>query len=1627
MKLKKLRILAIFMTFLVITLPIAVTAKVIDADTSKQTDSINQELERRFTEPPTGQDIIGEDIIINIAQYQPDVIRAGLLEDQGVVVYAVLSGIPTNPTVTIPRIRDVDILSYNVITNPPETPVKVGRIAYIPPRGGQISYSNMGYLAVPIMRIPKEADVPDEITLEVEARVLFDVSSGMGASPTKLVLRQQNSDEWGTTKEDNRYLDIYIQAEEIGSDSVTLNVYDDNLNPIAQGLKIKEGRKSRTLRRDRMYMPGQVFDKFDIYLKDIKNAGDTLDILVIRGGVPEGHTISPGEAAYHGSNIILEKIDIKQEEVVAYFRGPDGNRKFAKFPRQTVKPQDKDFNQTIFNQSINILGNLSQTNLTHIPKGTSLEKYNLAAQQFGSVVSTLAGQNRAFEYNGQNTSIGDFQAQYQKALIQHTKIKDLPAAVREYETLLQIYNSYEPERRQKTIALGIYPSKIKSAISFLNTLLNSPKEKRMVAQVEFIEQDGTSVSIVIQGSTLTSYGLSAKTSKAYIRIETPQNNSLKELTLGEGEAIDPNLFSIENSYWEIEDIREDSIILSATPNNRKITKTIPISNSNGVSLTIGNDSSSTTRKIYLDSIELHKEAHIVVSPNTERAFSAARFNMHLPIEKRAIGLPLFSETIEEEINKTEKLIIKLDKTLEKVGKIHDSWKKFCFGVYAAIASLNFLKAIFSPKGGRAKQVAADEFWTQHGDECRDLGLTLDECVFEKESEYHTILKNTEDAYKYADGSKYEAELGEFEVTDNNKEELSNLAYLQKRAEQNPQDESAQKEYLASLRATQDRTDLKDLLNGRKESELNSTETQKLRRDLVSNRSQRVDTLITSHQGQKDYITQIESAKNLQYRSNFDKVYLGDVVRFGDLDPTEQQQIKAQELADLNASGIQNPQDSINKITNSTFIYTSPTGKNIYFDVNDPGTESLVDFGTDQYTLSEEPFEYSLPHNPQVTFYRDGPNDGKVHRITIDSVHYAEVEYSTGGRVNTVNIFSRLNPNEVIKADETEWMDGELRDVIKDAEKNRNNKLATDLKKVEGCIGQINKAKSRGSDLVRCATSNKAYKITNDPVPMGPSCINYYSPNECRLLFNACDPVLCPASRCDLGGNWRVKDDNVVQTGIIGSSILCLHNFGIPGTDIGPKGGQVIMPICITGIYAGLQNLRTVLLEYNDCLKRSLVDGESVGVCDLIRSYYICDILWKEATAIFNLKDGLLRSVIEKVRGDEDEGSEYTDFDASMDQAVNGLKYFTQGYAKNTFAQFSGGSLPEVGGEICKSAIFGKMPGMGSFTEQLLRPESPPQFTAILDKVPYTDIPDRPRAEYQVYYRIYAGANEPITFSVYLKQSGVESQRLPVIPILQNKRLPADAFDSETRNFVAPEGYNQVCVAYNSPSYGLREECGFGKTSSGFAMEYAANRLAQMEATEGGIQMAEQCNPSGSRFSAAGANHLTNVGRIAAGGFSSGLLETGIVRVCSGVAPGEEKEWTRVGECWEKEGKQGRNLGSCWLHLPSAKSIVTEYATGQEDWGKIGEELADLSDKTISDMAAYANNLGIHLGYLTEEEITKARTLIVQEKANNNWNLVAKTYSDLINSPIANAALILQFRMELADWYRRWGDSLANTP
>ncbi|MBT4577196.1 hypothetical protein HOB91_02610, partial [Candidatus Woesearchaeota archaeon] len=196
------KLASMFMMFLVLTLPVA-SAQFAKTNLGDQSRNIGDEIERRVTTSPTVSDIIGEDIIINVKEYQPAILRTGILEDQGAVVYAILSGTPSNPSITIPKIHDVDILSYNVVTVPEGLPVRIGKPRYFRDRTQTLTYDNMGYLQIPIARIAKESNVPDELIIEVEARVLFDVSSGLGKSPTKMVIREKSSE----TKVDNqRYL-----------------------------------------------------------------------------------------------------------------------------------------------------------------------------------------------------------------------------------------------------------------------------------------------------------------------------------------------------------------------------------------------------------------------------------------------------------------------------------------------------------------------------------------------------------------------------------------------------------------------------------------------------------------------------------------------------------------------------------------------------------------------------------------------------------------------------------------------------------------------------------------------------------------------------------------------------------------------------------------------------------------------------------------------------------------------------------------------------------------------------------------------------------------------------------------------------------------------------------------------------------------------------------------------------------------------------------------------------------------------------------------------------------------------------------------------------------------------------
>jgi len=161
------------------------------------------------------------------------------------------------------------------------------------------------------------------------------------------------------------------------------------------------------------------------------------------------------------------------------------------------------------------------------------------------------------------------------------------------------------------------------------------------------------------------------------------------------------------------------------------------------------------------------------------------------------------------------------------------------------------------------------------------------------------------------------------------------------------------------------------------------------------------------------------------------------------------------------------------------------------------------------------------------------------------------------------------------------------------------------------------------------------------------------------LFNVCDPVICPNSRCDLGGKYKV--DNVIQSGIVGSTLLCLPNF----IAFHPKTG-VVIPVCLTGINAGIQGWTSILEAYRDCLNESIATGRTVGICDALQSVYVCDFFWRQ---VGPFTDAFLKNIFlfifgrDEVRG----GGEYMFVRDAWNNVEKSTQYLQTTYGKDSYA------------------------------------------------------------------------------------------------------------------------------------------------------------------------------------------------------------------------------------------------------------------------------------------------------------------------------------------------------------------------
>ena len=474
------------------------------------------------------------------------------------------------------------------------------------------------------------------------------------------------------------------------------------------------------------------------------------------------------------------------------------------------------------------------------------------------------------------------------------------------------------------------------------------------------------------------------------------------------------------------------------------------------------------------------------------------------------------------------------------------------------------------------------------------------------------------------------------------------------------------------------------------------------------------------------------------------------------------------------------------------------------------------------------------------------------------------------------------------------------------------------------------------------------------------CQDFMSPGDCKLLYNLCDPVICPSSRCDFGGAYPVKDP--IQTGIIGGLMLCLPNFP-----------EVYVPICLTGVKAGIDGLVSVFKQHRDCLQEQLDTGKTVGICDEIYSVNLCELFWRQSLPLAEIAIPKLIGALTGKGAGARGGGEYLGVQNAWDSASKSIDFFTQTYASNSFAAFKARSTEQIGSEFCKSYVSGVVPSMG-FLDELTEPDSPFQFTARFDEIPFTTVTNPPISHYKVFYHIYAGQDSVANYKVYLKGSPESSyyRDTSTSRLVGQGYIAVGDSASETKDFTAPSGYKEVCVNVNG-----QEKCGFKQVTTSFALDYVRDQYVKEQTMQTDIKTESECiSGSASAYSLLNPNLQEGVAEIA----NPSVYNYGITRICSTDNPGEGTDSSAGanGSRWVEVGICGNINIKCWVDTSKIKDITAFRTTEDEILSELNTNTLELLQKS-----------GDYIDDKINDEIKKVETLRLQNNSEKAIQLVTK--------------------------------------
>ncbi|MDD5177973.1 MAG: transglycosylase SLT domain-containing protein [Candidatus Nanoarchaeia archaeon] len=913
------------------------------------------------------------------------------------------------------------------------------------------------------------------------------------------------------------------------------------------------------------------------------------------------------------------------------------------------------------------------------------------------------------------------------------------------------------------------------------------------------------------------------------------------------------------------------------------------------------DSSGKEIEVELKEVKAIKAAQISIIPGRANVYSTSEFNVNIPIDK---GIKLFNLTTEEldtHIDNLDSVIDSLNGIINKTEDIVKGWTIGCGATFMFITAKNFLlgnkaDARSVVMNGYDNVMGIKEFCQTNSimninlESVSKVGKyyeSYDKCLTETGAFAENIIDEVDekiedfnDALK--DGNIYSTQAysdlaKEAKIDENGKEltvdsdEVKEYLFLNSILNNKPDGTSGkEKAYFETIKKQKD-TLIKSV---QKKNEIYSEVKSLFGEDIKSdeNKKKIFDTVYSSLESQS---SETFKKRQSEWKANTDKKPVGCEEITGSISEVVIENGKGvgfvvdnegktvQTINDLNRVDVSG---NLNKIVGASSLYTSSNGCYLVLKETDNKGERK-----------------DYDKNAAAEFY----SDGKPYCVPYEKGVYLKVTKQladgSAGEISSYNVGpdGKLCTGDDISLESSSF--------LKEKEPSKLLKYQTYVNSLKTCT-QGQRIKSKDGKWFNCET-NAANKELNKAIG---HCTDSMSVSDCKMLFNVCDPIVCPVSRFNAGGNWYVKD--VVRSGIIGSIVL-------------PQGSGDILPVCATGILAGLKNIRSIFQSGKDCLTTQKEDGKSVGLCDKIQSIYICDVFWREAEGatqfISNFFNGNMIS-----SSSTDGGGEYLDFSSSYETALKSVEFFTSEYGTIVDQSYKSTKLTQIKMELCKGVVTGSIPNLGEFITKLVNPRDPPQYIATLSSKTYSE--KFGANEYNVFFHIYAGttqeANAPtqLSYRVYLRDSSTGRRHYVTFgdegSTSESKgQIEYGGYVTKNVDTVAGEGFEEVCIEINEVT-----ECGFGRVTTDYALNKLQDDAVAEEATKE-ITNEEECVPEEKSKIEESLDTITGVGS----------STDSIRRICSVNDPDGNSEndyWRRAGSCGKDS--NGIALGDCWLDTRS---------------------------------------------------------------------------------------------------------------